>query len=54
MTAPAAPDRTVADAAQLLSDGKCTPQWLLALQPETGCGCRCGGQFHGALIERPE
>ena len=44
---------TAEDIAQLLSDGKCTPQCLLALQPAACCGCRCSGQFHGALIVRP-
>ncbi len=52
MTA-AASTGTAEDVAQLLSDGKCTSQCLLALQPETGCGCRYSGRFHGALIERP-
>jgi hypothetical protein len=52
MTA-ATPATTAEDVAQLLADGLCAPQCLLALQPETRCGCRCSGQFHGALIVRP-
>jgi hypothetical protein len=37
-------------AIDLLSAGRCTPNCLLAREAN-GCECRCGGEFHGALIE---
>ena len=40
------------EARELLEDGRCTPQCLLACEPggERECACRCRGQYHGALI----
>ena len=42
--------RPAVDVADLLGAGECSPQCLLALEPGGACVCRCGGEFHGALI----
>lgn len=34
----------------LLRAGECTAACLLAREPGGVCACRCGGEFHGALI----
>jgi hypothetical protein len=34
----------------LLSAGECTSACLLARASGGACACRCGGEFHGALI----
>jgi hypothetical protein len=42
---------TVAPVGDLLAAGDCTPQCLLALEPDGLCACRCRGQWHGRLSE---
>lgn len=41
----------VITAGELLEQRQCSPQCLLALNDEAGgCSCRCGGKYHGSLL----
>lgn len=41
----------VITAGELLEQRQCSPQCLLALNDEAGgCSCRCGGKYHGNLL----
>ena len=41
----------VVTAGELLEQRQCSPQCLLALNDEArGCSCRCGGKYHGSLL----
>lgn len=42
----------VITAGELLEQRQCSPQCLLALKDEAeGCSCRCGGKYHGSLLD---
>ncbi|WP_041253565.1 hypothetical protein [Frankia sp. EAN1pec] len=38
-------------ARQLIDGGQCSQLCLLAVGPPRGCTCRCGGEFHGQLLD---
>jgi hypothetical protein len=41
-------------AGDLMADGRCSPQCLLALgDHDERCKCRCGGTYHGVLVNVP-
>lgn len=43
-------DPRVMSAGELVTEGMCTPQCLLAMGEESrGCSCRCRGKFHGSV-----
>lgn len=41
----------LAVARELVGEGFCSPQCLLALLPESDCQCRCDGRGHGLLAD---
>jgi hypothetical protein len=43
---PEAPMTTITE---LLAARSCSPQCLVARDPRSACGCRCTGEYHGAL-----